>query len=186
MSIIDLSGGQQPIGNEDGTLWIVFNGEIFNYIELRPDLERRGHRFTTNSDTEIVLHLYEEYGPDCLKYLNGQFAIAIWDARQRRLFLARDRVGIRPVFYTLQDDQLIFGSEIKALLAHPAVQAEIQPEALAQVFTFWSTLAPHTIFRDVHELPPGHYLCLQDGELKIEPYWILELRRGTEHTAHRR
>ena len=103
LSIIDLSGGQQPIGNEDGTLWIVFNGEIFNYIELRPELERRGHRFTTNSDTEVILHLYEDYGPDCLKYLNGQFAIAIWDARQRRLFLARDRVGIRPLFYTLQD-----------------------------------------------------------------------------------
>ena len=173
LSIIDLAGGQQPIGNEDGMLWIVFNGEIFNYIELRPGLERRGHRFTTNSDTETILHLYEDHGPDCLKYLNGQFAIAIWDARQRRLFLARDRVGIRPVFYTLRDDQLIFGSEIKALLAHPAVQAEIQPEALAQVFTFWSALAPHTIFRDIHELPPGHYLCLQDGEINIEPYWTL-------------
>jgi asparagine synthase (glutamine-hydrolysing) len=185
LSIIDLSGGQQPIGNEDGSLWIVFNGEIFNYIELRPDLERRGHRFTTNSDTEIVLHLYEDYGSDCLKYLNGQFAIAIWDARQRRLFLARDRVGIRPVFYTLQNDQLIFGSEIKALLAHPAVRAEIQPEALAQVFTFWSTLAPHTIFRDVHELPPGHYLCLQDGEVSIAPYWVLDFaeEQNTRRTA---
>ena len=135
--------------------WIVFNGEIFNYIELRPELERRGHRFTTNSDTEVVLHLYEDYGPDCLKYLNGQFAIAIWDTRQRRLFLAHDRVGIRPVFYTLRDAQLIFGSEIKALLAHPAVQAEIQPEGLAQVFTFWSTLAPHTIFRDVQRVAAG-------------------------------
>ena len=123
LSIIDLSGGQQPIGNEDGTLWIVFNGEIFNYIELRPDLERRGHRFTTNCDTEIILHLYEDYGPDCLKYLNGQFAIAIWDARQRRLFLARDRMGIRPVFYTLQNDQLIFGSEIKALLSSSSRQS---------------------------------------------------------------
>ncbi len=185
LSIIDLSGGQQPIGNEDGTLWIVFNGEIFNYIELRPDLERRGHRFTTNCDTEIVLHLYEDYGPDCLKYLNGQFAIAIWDARQRRLFLARDRVGIRPIFYTQQNNQLIFGSEIKALLAHPAVKAEILPEALAQVFTFWSTLPPHAIFRDVHELPPGHFLSLQDGELKVEPYWALSFaeERNTQRTA---
>ncbi len=185
LSIIDLSGGQQPIGNEDGTLWIVFNGEIFNYIELRPDLERRGHHFTTNCDTEIILHLYEDYGPNCLKYLNGQFAIAIWDARQRRLFLARDRVGIRPVFYTLQDNQLIFGSEIKALLAHPTVKAEIMPEALAQVFTFWSTLAPHTIFRDIRELPPGHYLTLQEGELKIEPYWTLDFaeEQNTRRTA---
>ena len=185
LSIIDLSGGQQPIANEDGTLWIVFNGEIFNYIELRPELERRGHRFATNSDTETILHLYEDYGPDCLKYLNGQFAIAIWETRQRRLFLARDRVGIRPVFYTIQNDQLIFGSEIKALLAHSAVQAEIQPEALAQVFTFWSTLAPHTIFRDVRELPPGHYLCAQDGELKIEPHWTLNFaeEQDSQRTA---
>lgn len=180
LSIIDLRSGQQPIGNENGTLWIVFNGEIFNYIELRPELERRGHRFTTNSDTETVLHLYEDHGPGCLKYLNGQFAFAIWDTRQRRLFLARDRVGIRPLFYTIQNDRLIFGSEIKALLAHPTVQAEIRPEALAQVFTFWSTLAPHTIFRGIRELPPGHYLSLQDGELRIEPYWTLSFAEGED------
>src|SRR5512136_718867 len=136
LSIIDLSGGQQPIGNEDGTLWIVFNGEIFNYIELRPRLEALGHRFTTHCDTEVVLHLYEEYGPACLQYLNGQFAIAIWDQTKQTLFLARDRVGIRPVFYTVADGQLIFGSEIKALLGHPSVKVSISAEALAQVFTF--------------------------------------------------
>jgi asparagine synthase (glutamine-hydrolysing) len=185
LSIIDLSGGQQPISNEDGSLWIVFNGEIFNYVELRPSLEARGHRFSTNTDTECILHLYEDYGPACLKVLNGQFAIAIWDARQRRLFLARDRVGIRPVFYTLQGDRFIFGSEMKALFAHPTVHAEIQPEALAQVFTFWSTLAPQTIFRDIRELLPGHYLCLQDGELEIEPYWTLNFadEQNSQRTA---
>lgn len=136
LSIVDLSGGQQPICNEDGTLWIVFNGEIFNYQELRPDLEKRGHRFKTNCDTEVILHLYEEYGADCLNFLNGQFAIAIWDTRHRQLFIARDRLGIRPLFYTVRNDQLIFGSEIKTLLAHPEVSAEIDPAALAQVFTF--------------------------------------------------
>src|SRR5512136_1290185 len=115
LSIIDLSSGQQPIANEDETLWIVFNGEIFNYVELRPELEARGHRFTTHTDTEVILHLYEDVGPNCLAYLNGQFTIAIWDARERTLFLARDRLGVRPLFYTLTDCALIFGSEIKAI-----------------------------------------------------------------------
>ena len=174
LSIIDLGGGQQPIGNEDGTVWIVFNGEIFNHIELRPDLEAKGHRFKTNCDTEVVLHLYEEYGPDCLNYLNGQFAIAIWDTRKRSLFLARDRMGVRPLFYTVRDGQLIFGSEIKTLLAHPNITAEIDPDALAQVFTFWSALIPNTVFKDIYSLPPAHYLLVQDGNFKINPYWELD------------
>ena len=174
LSIIDLSGGQQPISNEDGTLWIVFNGEIFNYLELRPELEALGHRFTTNCDTEVILHLYEEYGLDCLNYLNGQFAIAIWNTRERSLFLARDRLGIRPLFYTVRDGQLVFGSEIKTLLAHPNVRAEINPASLAQVFTFWSVLAPHTIFKDVYCLPPAHYMLVRNGQLNIQPYWELD------------
>ena len=114
-----MSGGQQPIPNEDGTLWIVFNGEIFNHVELRPALEERGHRFTTHTDTEVLLHLYEEYGPECLSRLNGQFAFAIWDSRRRSFFMARDRLGVRPLFYTVADGALIFGSEIKAILADP-------------------------------------------------------------------
>jgi asparagine synthetase B (glutamine-hydrolysing) len=174
LSIIDLSGGQQPICNEDGTLWIVFNGEIFNYVELRPELEALGHRFTTHCDTEVILHLYEEYGSDCLNYLNGQFAIAIWDTRKRSLFLARDRLGIRPLFYTVRDGQLVFGSEIKTLLAHPNVHAQIDPAALAQVFTFWSVLAPQTIFQDVRTLPPAHYMVVRDGQINIQPYWELD------------
>lgn len=180
LSIIDLSGGQQPIGNEDGTLWIVFNGEIFNYIELRPKLEALGHRLATQCDTEVVLHLYEEYGPACLQYLNGQFAIAIWDKVRRTLFLARDRVGIRPVFYTVVDEQLIFGSEIKSLLAHPAVQARLSPEALAQLLTFWSVLPPATIFDGIKQLPPGHYLLLKDGRWDIQPYWSLDFTESAE------
>ena len=136
LRIIDLHTGQQPISNEDGTLWIVFNGEIFNYVELRPELEARGHRFTTDTDTEVLLHLYEEFGPECLPRLNGQFAFAIWDARERSLFLARDRIGIRPLFYTIADGALVFGSEIKALLASGRVRAELDPVALDQVFTY--------------------------------------------------
>jgi asparagine synthase (glutamine-hydrolysing) len=181
LSIIDLSGGQQPIGNEAGTLWIVFNGEIFNYIELRPRLEALGHRFTTHCDTEVVLHLYEEYGPDCLQYLNGQFAIAIWDKARRTLFLARDRAGIRPLFYTVADGQLIFGSEIKALLGHPATQARISAQALSQVFTFWSVLPPATIFENILQLPPGHYLLLENGQWNVQPYWSPDFTASSEN-----
>jgi asparagine synthase (glutamine-hydrolysing) len=174
LSIIDIAGGDQPIGNEDGSLWIVFNGEIFNYVELRPELEARGHQFITHCDTEVILHLYEEYGPGCLRHLNGQFAIAIWDARKHSLFLARDRVGIRPVFYTVNDGYLVFGSEIKSMLAHPSVNAEIDPQALEQVFTFWSAQSPRSIFKGIYELPAGHYLLAQDGAINIQPFWGLD------------
>lgn len=182
LSIIDLSSGQQPIGNEDGTLWIVFNGEIFNYVELRPELERRGHRFSTNSDTEVILHLYEDYGPGCLDHLNGQFAIAIWDTRKRKLFLARDRMGIRPLFYTAKNNLFIFGSEIKSILAHPSIQAEIDPVSLDQIFTFWSTLSPRTIFRHIIDIPPGHYLLAHEGQHSIHPYWALDFGLESEIT----
>jgi asparagine synthase (glutamine-hydrolysing) len=173
LSIIDLAGGQQPISNEDKTLWIVYNGEIYNYIELRGELEAQGHRFATNTDTEVILHLYEDHGPACLDHLNGQFAIAIWDSRRRRLFLARDRVGIRPLFYAQRDGALIFGSEIKALLADPRLSAEIDPISLDQVFTFWSPLSPRTILRDIFEVPPGHYMIAHDGRIQIGCYWDL-------------
>lgn len=174
LSIIDIAGGDQPIGNEDGTLWIVYNGEVFNYVELRPGLEERGHQFQTNTDTEVILHLYEEEGPACLKRLNGQFAIAIWDARRRTLFLARDRVGIRPLYYTLQGNQLIFGSEVKAILGSGAVSASIDPVALREVFTYWSARTPHSIFQGIQELPPGHFMLVEDGEMTIQPYWALD------------
>jgi asparagine synthase (glutamine-hydrolysing) len=174
LSIVDLTGGQQPIGNEDGTQWIVLNGEIFNYVELRPELEARGHRFSTNTDTEVVLHLYEDYGPACLDYLNGQFAMAIWDARKRSLLLARDRLGIRPFFYTVKDGQFVFGSEVKAILAHPSVAAEIDPTSLEQIFTFWSTLSPRTVFRDISEVPAGHYVLAREGGLSVQRYWTLD------------
>lgn len=183
LSIIDLAGGQQPICNEDGSLWIVFNGEIFNHLELRPQLEAKGHRFQTDCDTEVVLHLYEEYGPDCLQYFNGQFAIAIWNTRDRSLFLARDRLGVRPLFYTVRHGQLVFGSEIKTLLSHPQIQAEISPAALAQVFTFWSPLTPNTIFQDIYSLPPAHYLMVRSGNLKLQSYWQMDFAVESAHRS---
>ncbi len=171
LSIIDLSGGDQPIGNEDGTLWIVANGEIFNFVELRPDLEKRGHRFATNCDIEVILHLYEDFGPDCLRYLNGQFSIAIWDERRKALFLARDRVGITPLYYTVNANRLIFGSEMKAILTHPDVQAEIDPQVLREIFTYWGPLPSHTIFKNIQDLPPAHYLLVENGEMVLKRYW---------------
>lgn len=173
LSIIDLKTGQQPISNEDGSLWIVFNGEVFNHVELRQELEARGHRFSTTSDTETVLLAYEEYGPACLSKFNGQFAIAIWDSRRRSLFLGRDRLGVRPLFYTRAGDALVFGSEIKALLAYPGIQAELDPLALDQIFTYWSPLSPRSCFEGIHELPPGHFLRLEEARIRVEPYWEL-------------
>ena len=173
LSIIDLDGGQQPISNEDHTLWIVVNGEIFNYLELKSELDSRGHHFSTQTDTEVILHLYEDCGPECLRLLNGQFAIAIWNSREKSLFLARDRLGIRPLYYTQLDGAIIFGSEIKAILADPRVQPKIDLIALDQIFTYWSTLPPRSIFEEIFEIPPGHYCLAQDGEIRINRYWQL-------------
>jgi len=174
LSIIGLADGTQPIGNEDGTLWIVFNGEIFNYPELKVDLEERGHAIRTGTDTEIIVHMYEEYGPDCLRHLNGQFAFAIWDNRQETLFLARDRVGIRPLHYCRAGDRFLFASEIKALFVDPSVTRELDTQALSQVFTVWTTLTPKTVFKDVYELPPGHFMLLDKrGMVRMEPFWCI-------------
>jgi len=185
LSIIDVSGGRQPIANEEQTLWIVFNGEVFNYVELRQDLEQRGHRFATHTDTEVILHLYEELGSECLARLNGQFALAIWDTRRRVLFLARDRLGVRPLFYLRHGGVLYFGSEIKALFNAAAVTPELDAAALSEVFTFWSPLPGRTAFSGVAELPAGHYLTARDGELALRRYWQLDFSEapaaGPEH-----
>jgi asparagine synthase (glutamine-hydrolysing) len=181
LSIIDLSGGSQPIANEDETLWIVFNGEVFNYIELRADLEKLGHRFRTSSDTEVILHMFEEYGPQCLNKLNGQFAIAIWDKNKRRLFLGRDRLGVRPLFYThTPDGALVFASEIKSILSTRRIRAEIDPAIVEQVFTYWSPLSPNTIFHGIKECPPGHFLIADDQSIQIERYWKNEFPIDTD------
>ena len=175
LSIIDLSSGVQPIHNEDKSMWIVYNGEVFNYLELRQALQKKGHRFYTTSDTEVVLHLYEEEGPDCLTKLNGQYGLAIWDARKKELFLARDRLGIRPLYYTIINETLLFGSEIKAIFMNENVRREIDPAAMAQIFTFWTTLTPRTAFKDICELPPGHYLKTSKGKVTIKKYWDIPL-----------
>lgn len=173
LSILDLAGGQQPMSNQDGSLWTTYNGEIFNYLELRKDLEARGHRFRTQSDTEVILHAYAEYGDACVDRFNGQWAFAIWDARRKRLFLSRDRVGVRPLFFTLAGGNFIFASEIKAIFCDPAVPREIDPQALGQIFTFWHTLAPGTIFRHIRMLSPGHSMAVEGGEIRVWPYWKL-------------
>lgn len=171
LSIIDLSSGTQPIHNEDETLWIVFNGEIFNYPELRMKLLSRGHRFYTTTDTETILHLYEDKGTSCLNDLNGQFAFAIWDSRNMTCFLARDRVGIRPLYYTQCGAELIFASEIKSIFMNPKVPREIDPLALEQVFTTWAPLPGRTPFEGIRELPAGHSLVFSAGHSRVSRYW---------------
>lgn len=182
LSIIDLSSGQQPLCNEDGSVWVAFNGEIFNYLELRADLEKRGHVFKTRSDTETIVHLYEEKGLDFVDDLNGQFAIALWDDRRRRLVLVRDRVGIRPLFHaTLADGTLLFGSEIKALLAHGGLRAEIDPAAIEQISTLWVTVPPRTPFKGVEELAPGRMLVVEPGRRTLHQYWRHEFPAAHEY-----
>jgi asparagine synthase (glutamine-hydrolysing) len=171
LSIIDLTSGQQPMQNADGTLCISFNGEIFNYLELRRELEQKGHRFITHSDTEVILHLYEEEGEHCVHRFNGQWAFAIWDTKRERLFLSRDRLGVRPLFYTRTAGSFLFASEIKALLASPEVSAEIDLQGLNQIFTFWAPVPPRTAFKNILQLPPGCSLTIEDNHFNVRPYW---------------
>jgi len=173
LSIIDLSGGKQPIHNEDETIWIVFNGEIYNFPELRRELEARGHRFYTHSDTEVIVHLYEESGPDCIKKLRGMFTIALYDDRNGTLLLARDRLGKKPLHYALHDGRLYFGSEIKTILAVQPDLAEIDQEGLLQYFYFGYIPDPFTIFRKIRKLPAGHLAEFRNGEIKVRQYWDL-------------
>ena len=178
LSIIDLAGGRQPIANEDETMWIVFNGEIYNYRELRAYLQKRGHVFRTRTDTEVILHLYEEFGVDCAQHLNGIFAFAIWDARREELVIARDRMGIKPLYYTEAAGQLIFGSEMKSLLAHPDVARDIDLISLNEYLAFEYVPSPRTIIRDVHRLEPGHILRYDARGLHVQQYWNISLARS--------
>jgi len=171
LSIIDLAGGAQPLANEDDSIWVTFNGEIFNYVELRRELEAAGHRFRTRTDTEVIVHGYEEWGDEFVQRLNGQFAIGLWDAPRRRLVLLRDRPGILPLFYTESGGRLEFASEVKSLLAARRVAPRLDPVALDQVFTGWSPVAPRTTFEGVRELPPGHRLVLEGGRIHVTSYW---------------
>ena len=174
LSIIDVKTGHQPISNEDGSLWIVYNGEIYNHQELRADLQARGHRYRTKSDTETIIHLYEEYGSDCVKHLRGMFAFAIWDRRRRKLFVARDRLGIKPFYYRYDGDKFLFGSEIKAILVYPGSRAEFDRSTLAEYLAFGYIAGSETMYTGIQKLPPGNTLELDEsGQLKIAPYWDL-------------
>jgi asparagine synthase (glutamine-hydrolysing) len=177
LSIIDLETGQQPIHNRDKTAWIVFNGEIYNYRELRDKLEKLGHNFYTDSDTEVIVAAYDEYGTNCPKYLRGMFAFAIWDQRSKSLFLARDRVGKKPLLYAQIDGQLVFGSEFRAVLEHPGVSRDVDFEGLHYYLSFICVPAPHTAYRAIRKLEPGHSLLWQNGQIKIERYWQLDFSK---------
>ncbi|HEY2594078.1 MAG TPA: asparagine synthase (glutamine-hydrolyzing) [Chloroflexota bacterium] len=173
LSIVDLATGDQPMANEDESLWLVFNGEIYNHADHRPGLEARGHRFRSRCDAEVILHLYEEYGPDCIHQLRGMFAFALWDARRRQVLLARDRIGVKPLYFATTPDALLFGSEIKALFAHPGLEPTLNEAALSLYLTFASTPAPQTLFANVQKLPPGHRLIVNvdTGAHTMERYW---------------
>ena len=171
LAIIDLKGGAQPIHNQDRSSWIVFNGEIYNYLELRAKLEKLGHTFYTNSDTEAIVHAYDQFGADCPKHLRGMFAFAIWNERTQELFLARDRIGKKPLLYAHVNGELIFGSEFSALLLHPDVSREVQPEALDYYLSFMCIPAPLTAYRAIRKLEPGHWLRWRNGQIESQRYW---------------
>jgi asparagine synthase (glutamine-hydrolysing) len=178
LAIIDLAGGQQPIQNEDGSITIVFNGEIYNFASVRSQLERLGHRFTTHSDTETIVHAYEEFGTECVQHLNGIFSFAIWDQSRRSLFIARDRLGIKPLFYAVTDDSLIFASELRVMLAHPRLARQVDLVSFNDYLTFEYVPTPRSMIKGVKKLPPGHTLIVQGGRVTIEPYWDVRLERS--------
>lgn len=178
LSIIDVAGGRQPVFNEDKTVTVVFNGEIYNFQELRRELEQKGHRFQSQSDTETIVHLYEEEGVDCVRRLRGMFAFALWDSRQGRLFLARDRFGKKPLFYTKREGMLVWASELQALKAAPDFPWEIDPVALDLYLSLQYIPSPHTVYKHVHKLPPAHRLMWEKGVVRVERYWDLPLNQG--------
>ncbi|MCB0474305.1 MAG: asparagine synthase (glutamine-hydrolyzing) [Flavobacteriaceae bacterium] len=182
LSIIDLQSGTMPISSNDNNSWIVFNGEIFNYIELREDLLQKGYQFKTTSDTEVVVNLYQEYGNNFIPKLNGQFAIAIWNSEKEELLLARDRVGIRPLFYTTANEKFVFASEIKAMLEFPDINVKLCPKSISEYFTFWTSISPNTAFENIYELSPGTYMTIKKNELRSYRYWELPLYKPGEYT----
>lgn len=178
LSIIDLEGGHQPVHNEDESIWVVYNGEIYNHAELRDALESGGHRFYISSDTEVLVHLYEEYGVDLVQHLRGMFAFALWDSNKRTLILARDRLGIKPLYYTMVDGKLLFASEIKSILQSDEVKVAVNTAALHDYLTFRHTLADDTMFAGIRKLLPGHVMTYHEGEVAIRQYWDVPLGTG--------
>jgi len=185
LSIIDLETGDQPISNEDGTITLICNGEIYNFPELRQQLIAAGHRFRSRSDVEVIVHLYEDYGVECVNYLRGMFGFALWDARSRRLMLARDRLGIKPLLYSLGNDGLFFGSELKSILMSGCIERQIDYQALKDIFTVGFVLASKTLFRNIRRLLPGHYLLYQDGTLSIHQYWDVKFPASYENKPYK-
>ncbi|HUP80283.1 MAG TPA: asparagine synthase (glutamine-hydrolyzing), partial [Pirellula sp.] len=174
LSIIDLVTGHQPLGNEDGSIQIVFNGEIYNYQQIRHRLEGSAHRFRTQSDTETIVHLYEDLGLDCFEHLNGMFALAIWDSRNDRLVLVRDRMGKKPLYYAVSNGRLVFASELKSLMTLPGISKEIDPGSIDLYLTYQYIPHPHSIYKGIQKLPPGHYAVFEKGQLTIQKYWKVD------------
>lgn len=174
LSIIDLAGGSQPMSNADGTTWVTFNGEIFNYIELREELLKKGHTFRTSSDTEVLVHAYDEFGKDCVQHFNGQFAFVIYDTKQQSIFMARDRLGIRPCFYTVHNDRFYFASEMKSIFCDPTIPRRLDLKALDETFAWWTSAPPRTPFEGINELEAGTWVEVRDGEIKRGRYWQLD------------
>src|SRR6185295_7988664 len=178
LSIVDVASGQQPMTNEDGSLHIVYNGEIYNHTGFRASLEERGHVYNTHCDTETILHLYEEHGPRCVEHLRGMFAFAIWDQKKRQLFIARDRLGVKPLYYAQSNDgSLYFGSEIKALLETGAIRAEMNYSALPDYLANHAPSGEATLFSGIKRLLPGHTLLWADGKIRVERYWDISFQR---------
>jgi asparagine synthase (glutamine-hydrolysing) len=182
LSVIDLAKGKQPLGNEDGTIWVTYNGEIYNHKELRPDLVKKGHCFVTDCDTEVIVHAYEEYGEDCVLKFNGMFAFALWDQKKELLFLARDRMGIKPLYYGIYGPYFIFASEIKAILDHPEVSAEVEINAIPEYLLCTTLLDSKTMFKNIQSVPPGTTVVIENGVIKKHRYWSME-RDGAEHNG---
>lgn len=180
LAIVGIADGQQPMRLEGPDLTIAFNGEIFNFVELRAELEAKGHVLLTGSDTEVLLHLYAEHGETCLSMLNGDFAFALWDGARKRMFIARDRVGVRPLFYAERAEGLYFASEIKALLEVPGIEAAIDPFALDEIFTLWAPLGPRSGLKGICELPPGHFMVVENGTRRIQRYWDFDFPDASE------
>ena len=183
LSIIDLAGGAQPMANEDGSIWISFNGEILNFVELREELRARGHAFATRSDTEVIVHAYEEWGERCVARFNGQWAFALWDEKRESLFLSRDRFGIRPLYYAHTADAFVFASEVKAIFCDPRVRRAVDLEGLDDILTFWCTIAPRTFYQGVRELPPGCSLVLANHQARVERWYELDYRASDRSEA---
>ncbi|MGD9345585.1 MAG: asparagine synthase (glutamine-hydrolyzing), partial [Candidatus Aminicenantes bacterium] len=174
LSIIDIEGGHQPLANEDDSVWVAHNGEIYNFPDLRTELLARGHTFKTRTDTETIVHSYEEWGELCVRKFRGMFAFAVWDSRNKKLLIARDRMGIKPLYYTAIGDNkrtLVFGSELKTILVHPGVERALEPRAVDHYLTFEYIPEPFSIFRNIYKLPAGAFLVYERGEVRIEPYW---------------